>query len=48
MDYAKMMKEQKRRKAYGGGNMGMKRKMKSGGRMAYGHGGEAMPKAKPC
>jgi len=30
--------------AYGG----MKKKMKGGGRMMYGHGGEVMPKAKPC
>ena len=25
-----------------------KKKMKGGGRMMYGHGGEVMPKAKPC
>ena len=31
------------------GGMGMKKKpMKGGGRMMYGHGGEVMPKAKPC
>ena len=31
------------------GGMSMKKKpMKGGGRMMYGHGGEVMPKAKPC
>jgi hypothetical protein len=31
------------------GGMGMKKKpMEGGGRIMYGHGGEVMPKAKPC
>ena len=38
----------KRKKMLGGG-YGMARKKKGhGGRMKYGHGGEAMKKAKPC
>jgi len=46
MDYAKMMKEQKRKKAYGGGDMGMKRKMKGTGgmtmRKGYAGGGDVL------
>ena len=38
-----------RREPMMSGGMGMKKKpMKGGGRMMYGHGGEVMPKAKPC
>lgn len=37
---------------YGGMTHGKKKKMMGGGmakkRMMYGHGGEVMPKAKPC
>ena len=38
-----------RREQMMSGGMGMKKKpMKGGGRIMYGHGGEVMPKAKPC
>ena len=40
-------KSAKREKMRYGGEM-KKKKMKGGGRMMYGHGGEVMPKAKPC
>ena len=39
--------KEKRKKMMYGGEM-KKKKMKGGGRMMYGHGGEVMPKAKPC
>ena len=43
----KMMKGgmSKKKMMYGGM---AKKKMKGGGRAMYGHGGEVMPKAKPC
>ena len=38
-----------RREPMMSGGMGMKKKpMNGSGRMMYGHGGEVMPKAKPC
>tara|TARA_B100001248_G_C27083196_1_gene319264 strand:+ start:174 stop:311 length:138 start_codon:yes stop_codon:yes gene_type:complete len=40
-------KDKKKKMMYGG--MAKKKKMmKGGGRAMYGHGGEVMPKAKPC
>jgi hypothetical protein len=39
-------KEKRKEMTYGGEIK--KKKMKSGGRVMYGHGGEVMPKAKPC
>ena len=40
-------KSARREKMMYGGEM-KKKKMKGGGRMMYGHGGEVMPKGKPC
>ncbi len=38
-------KDKKKKMMYGGM---AKKKMMKGGRTMYGHGGEVMPKAKPC
>ena len=38
-------KDKKKKMMYGGM---AKKKMMKGGRTVYGHGGEVMPKAKPC
>ena len=43
----KMMKGGMAKKNMMHGGMA-KKKMKGGGRAMYGHGGEVMPKAKPC